>query len=294
MAILEKSRPDTSPMATIHGTNLNDNDTIQFPLGFVKRVQNTASLTSSDGLYGYAGDDIIVGDGGDDVMYGDRSSSTVVSLGFHGSDRMFGGTGNDQLYGDGGNDFLYGQSDNDALFGGDGRDQLFGGSNSGAGIDYLYGDSGNDTLYGDDSETGGGVDYLYGGSGDDKLLGRAGNDLLMGQAVSSSLSYFEKDELTGGAGSDTFVVSGLYQNGRGNDYADIKDWFHGRTQDRLDVASPNGVLLFQVGPNTWDVVQTVRSSGLFGDTFSSDLVARVTSGTLSGQALADNIQANLI
>jgi hypothetical protein len=60
------------------------------------------------------------------------------------------------------------------------------------------------------------------------------------------------------------------------------------------VANPNGVLLFQVSANTWDVVQTVRSSGLLGDSFSNDLVARVTSSTLSGQALASNIQANLI
>jgi Ca2+-binding RTX toxin-like protein len=281
-------------MATIHGTNLNDNDTIQFPLGFVKKVRNTASLTSSDSLYGYAGDDIIVGDGGNDVMYGDRSSSAVISLGFQGSDRMFGGAGNDRLYGDGGNDFLYGQADNDILYGGDGNDQLFGGSNSGNGVDYLYGDSGNDTLYGDDSETSGGIDYLYGGSGNDKLFGRAGNDLLRGQAASSSLSIFEKDELTGGAGSDTFVVSGLYQNNGSNDFAQIKDWHSGRTQDKLDVANPNGVLLFQVSANTWDVVQTVRSTGILGDQFSNDLVARVTSGTLFGQSLADNIQANLI
>jgi Ca2+-binding RTX toxin-like protein len=105
---------------------------------------------------------------------------------------------------------------------------------------------------------------------------------------------FEKDELTGGAGSDTFVVSGLYQNGGSNDFAAIKDWHSGRTLDKLDVANPNGVLLFQVSADTWDVVQTVRSSGLLGDSFSNDLVARVTSSTLSGQDLASNIQANLI
>lgn len=281
-------------MATIHGTNFNDNDTLQLPLGFIKRVQNTASPTSSDTLFGYAGDDLIIGDGGNDVMYGDRSSSTFDSIGFSGSDRMYGGSGNDRLYGDGGNDFLYGQADNDVLDGGNGNDQLYGGTNSAGGIDHLFGGSGNDSLYGDDSETSGGIDYLHGGSGDDKLFGRAGNDRLQGQSSSTSLSMFEKDELTGGAGSDTFVVSGLYQNGGRNDFAAIKDWHSGSTQDKLDVANPNGVLLFQVSANTWDVVQTVRSSGLFGDSFSNDLVARVTSGTLSGQDLASNIQANLI
>jgi len=126
-------------MATIHGTNFNDNDTLQFPLGFLKRVQNAESLTSSDTLFGYAGDDVIIGDGGNDVMYGDRSSSTFDSIGFQGSDQMYGGTGNDQLYGDGGNDFLYGQADNDHLEGGDGNDQLYGGTNSAGGIDLLLG-----------------------------------------------------------------------------------------------------------------------------------------------------------
>jgi Ca2+-binding RTX toxin-like protein len=205
-------------MATIHGTNFNDNDTLQFPLGFVKKVGNSLSLTSSDTLYGYAGDDIIEGDGGNDVIYGDRSSSSFTSLGLHGNDLIYGGSGNDRLYGDGGNDRLYGGADNDILDGGDGNDQLFGGTNSAGGTDQLFGGSGNDTLYGDDSETIGGVDLLFGGSGDDKLFGRAGNDRLQGQSSSTSLSMFEKDELTGGAGSDTFVVSGLYQNGGSNDF----------------------------------------------------------------------------
>ena len=258
-------------MATIHGTNFNDNDTLQFPLGFVKKVGNSLSLTSSDTLYGYAGDDIIEGDGGNDVIYGDRSSSSFTSLGLHGNDMIYGGSGNDRLYGDGGNDRLYGGADNDILDGGDGNDQLFGGTNSA-----------------------GGTDQLFGGSGDDKLFGRAGNDRLQGQSSSTSLSMFEKDELTGGAGSDTFVVSGLYQNGGSNDFAVIKDWNSGRTQDKLDVANPNSVLLFQVSATTWNVVQTVMSPGLFGETFSNELVAQVTSGTLSGQQLANNIQANLI
>ena len=281
-------------MATIHGTNFNDNDTLQFPLGFVKKVGNSLSLTSSDTLYGYAGDDIIEGDGGNDVIYGDRSSSSFTSLGLHGNDMIYGRSGNDRLYGDGGNDRLYGGADNDILDGGDGNDQLFGGTNSAGGTDQLFGGSGNDSLYGDDSETIGGVDHLFGGSGDDKLFGRAGNDRLQGQSSSTSLSMFEKDELTGGAGSDTFVVSGLYQNGGSNDFAVIKDWNSGRTQDKLDVANPNSVLLFQVSATTWNVVQTVMSPGLFGETFSNELVAQVTSGTLSGQQLANNIQANLI
>jgi Ca2+-binding RTX toxin-like protein len=59
----------------------------------------------------------------------------------------------------------------------------------------LYGYGGNDTLYGRDDD-----DSLYGGSGRDQLFGDAGRDRLDGGKDRA------RDELTGGAGRDTFVV----------------------------------------------------------------------------------------
>jgi Ca2+-binding RTX toxin-like protein len=279
-------------MAILHGSNNNENNTRQGFWPFDVFISQLDGSGSDDEIYGLAGDDIILGNAGDDVIYGDRSSSSRASIGFHGRDTLRGGSGNDVIHGDGGDDQLYGEADNDQLFGGDGNDRLYGGSNSG-GIDRLFGDAGNDLLYGDDSETVGGTDHLFGGSGDDKLYGRAGNDLLQGQSSSSLLSVFEKDELTGGLGTDTFVVSGLYRHGGNNDYAAIKDWNQGGAQDRLDVANPNAVQIFAVDSNTFNVYQVTEVGGFFGGT-SSELVARIDSNVLSGQALFDNISANLV
>ncbi len=108
-----------------------------------------------------------------------------------------GGNGNDKIYGLQGNDFLSGLNGNDQIFGGDGNDQIFG-------------DSGNDKIYGEGSS--------------DKLLGGDGNDLLDGWYKSFQAGQI--DELTGGKGSDTFVLGdktdGVYYLGNG--YAKIQDF----------------------------------------------------------------------
>ncbi len=84
-----------------------------------------------------------------------------------------------------------------------GDDYLLGGS----GQDYLSGYSGNDTLLGL-----GGDDYLYGGEGNDRLDGYA-------------TSGMEYDTLSGGTGSDTFVLGGGWgASYQGLGYATITDW----------------------------------------------------------------------
>ena len=250
-------------MATIHGTNFHDNNTRQGIWPFDAVYAQKDGTSSSDTMYGYAGNDILLGNGGDDVMYGDRSSSSVTAVGFHGSDTMFGGAGNDTIHGDGGNDYLDGGADNDALYGGIGNDRLIGG----AGIDRLYGDAGNDILD-----------------------GGAGNDFLQGQGTSDLLSAFEIDRLTGGLGSDTFKVGGLYKSGGDLDYARITDWHQGSTQDRLDVADHNNIQLFQVDANTFKVFQ-VAPGGLGG--LSSELVAIIDSNVFVNDALKNSINAGL-
>lgn len=277
-------------MALIHGTNFNDNNTRQgiFPFDAVYAQINGTS--SADTIYGLAGDDIILGGSGNDVMFGDRSSTTRMSVGFHGKDVMRGGAGNDSIYGDSGDDALYGEADNDRLYGGDGNDRLYGGSNTSSGIDRLYGEAGNDILVGDDSEWSGGTDHLYGGSGNDQLFGRAGNDLLQGQSSSNWGSRLEKDALTGGLGSDTFRVAGLYKHGGDNDYAHIKDWNQGGSQDKLDTTDAN-VALFQIDANTFKVYQITPA--LLGG-LNQELVAIVDSSVLTNQALSNNIMGNIV
>ncbi|WP_420865319.1 Calx-beta domain-containing protein, partial [Nodularia spumigena] len=102
-----------------------------------------------------------------------------------------------------------------------------------AGNDYLYGEDGNDTING-----GGDNDYLYGGSGDDILNGDAGNDTIYGQdgndtLIGGSGNSGERDYLSGGSGSDRFIIGDAtwigYDDGNAatngnNDYAEIADF----------------------------------------------------------------------
>ncbi len=128
--------------------------------------------------------------------------------------RYFGTSGNDYeelgsdytlVYAFAGNDTLYGTRSNDTLYGNTGND-------------YLSGNDGNDALYG-----GYGYDTLVGSDGNDSLDGGYGRDRLNGYGYSGMVEY---DTLTGGAGSDTFVLGdsyrGFYYTGDG--YAIITDW----------------------------------------------------------------------
>ncbi len=109
-------------------------------------------------------------------------------------------------------DFIWGNNGNDTIYGDEGNDTLKGYN----GNDSLYGGLGNDFLYGED-----GNDSLYGGAGDDSLYGGNGNDRLDGYATSG----IEYDTLSGGAGSDTFVLGGYWGvSYQGWGFATITDW----------------------------------------------------------------------
>ncbi|NJK69438.1 MAG: calcium-binding protein [Microcoleus sp. SU_5_3] len=111
-------------MATINGTNFNDN-------GIDKK--KLVGTNADDSIYGYAGNDILSGLGGNDYLDG----------GFN-NDVLDGGAGNDTLYGGVGYDYLVGGPGNDRLIGGTLDDALLGGT----GNDILYGGSGNDSITG--------------------------------------------------------------------------------------------------------------------------------------------------
>jgi Ca2+-binding RTX toxin-like protein len=193
--------------------------------------------------------------GGNDVIYG-RGGVDLIQGGF-GDDALFGGDGADLLDGGDGNDNLYGDADNDILSGGSGNDYL----NGGTGIDFMYGNTGNDYYVVDNTGdvvseyANSGIDtvsasvtysltdnvenlkltgssningtgnslnnQIYGNAGDNNLVGGAGNDSLSGY----SWSTYEYDILTGGTGSDRFVLGdcqGCYYTGGG--YAVITDF----------------------------------------------------------------------
>ncbi|WP_416671021.1 calcium-binding protein [Egbenema bharatensis] len=168
--------------------------------------------SGADTLLGTAGDDIILADAGADYIYVEFGNNLIDA-----------GAGNDYVEAGDGNDTINGGNGNDTVFGGEGNDSILGG----LGNDVLYGDGGNDVLQGE-----AGDDYLDGGAGDDILLGDAGNDTLIGGLGSDFLSggegddvinshevrrsgrLLERDEMYGGAGTNTFNLFTNYSGGR--------------------------------------------------------------------------------
>lgn len=106
------------------------------------------------------------------------------------------------IYGQDGNDNLRAVTRSDCpviLIGGNGNDYL----KSGAANDTLDGGNGNDTLIAQN-----GNDILRGDNGNDSLNGGNGNDFLYGGLdVLSSSGAFARNNLAGGAGSDTALMS---------------------------------------------------------------------------------------
>jgi Ca2+-binding RTX toxin-like protein len=158
-------------------------------------------------------DDYLDGTPGSDSIFADQRNNTVYA--YEGDDYVDGWLGDDYINGGSGNDTLLGYDGNDTIDGWMGND-------------YIYGEAGNDKLLGYD-----GNDFLFGGTGSDTLKGEWGNDLLNGGANGyDSLQY---DNLTGGAGADTFVlgdVFGVYYQGFG--YATITD-FNWAEGDKIQV-----------------------------------------------------------
>ncbi|RMG37914.1 MAG: hypothetical protein D6725_08195 [Planctomycetota bacterium] len=200
------------------------------------RIDARATVTPSTGggkmpadfADGGAGDDTLIGSAGADVLRGGP-----------GRDRIYGGAGDDRLSGGDGADFLNGQGGmnmlvetdiagtvtltDSGLSDGSGASDtlqgvmaatLAGGSGADAfdasafsGSVRLIGRGGDDSLIGGPS-----ADVLIGGEGDDRLEGRAGDDTLYGGAGHDSLvGQAARDRLDGGPGNDTL------QGGDGND-----------------------------------------------------------------------------
>ena len=175
----------------------------------------------NDTIDGAAGDDLVAGEAGDDLLRGSAGQDTLI--GGDGDDRLTGWTADDLLVGGAGDDDLNGGEGEDTLLGGTGRDLLEGG----AGDDVLDGrDPAADTGLSDEQlaeidaalavNTGGVVDPALqerlttaladaGEAGADLLRGGDGDDLLIGDSG---------DTMTGGAGTDSYVV----------DFDGAQDW----------------------------------------------------------------------
>lgn len=159
----------------------------------------------NDSIFGGAGNDLLIDDYGDDLVFAGTGDDKVFNL--SGSDTIFGGSGNDTILA-GINSFGNVILDEDQVFGNQGDDLIYGGGGS----DTLYGGDGNDTIDGQsdvDWDLQAGVrlcgDKLYGGNGDDEL--RMALFEQPQDTREEGWNYAGNDTLTGGAGSDSFLIS---------------------------------------------------------------------------------------
>ena len=117
-------------MATLYGTNYNDNNTFNGNGQFHPRLDGT---DYADIIYGKDGDDILFGFGGNDYLNGGTGNDYLD--GGTGNDILNGGTGNDYLNGGSGDDYIIDQDVNGKLSGNPGNSSLI--LDGGQGIDTL-------------------------------------------------------------------------------------------------------------------------------------------------------------
>jgi Ca2+-binding RTX toxin-like protein len=238
--------------------------------GFESFLVNGTSFADSivggggdDTLDGVRGDDTLVGGQGDDALIvrlgnvsaagGGGSDTLTIDLALVGDSialdigagrgtvagvgyvfatsgieerAVLGGSGADSIVGGSLSDTITGGAGADTLLGGGGDDVLTAGTSLAPDPgDLLKGDAGNDTLLGGDGDTlagGTGNDLLQGDAGSSSLDGGDGNDTLFGQDGA--------DTVAGGAGQDIFLL----QRGATDR---ITDFEKGAAGDLIDLSS---------------------------------------------------------
>ncbi|PAY21344.1 hypothetical protein CKO51_01835 [Rhodopirellula sp. SM50] len=210
-----------------------------YPTGYMPPMI-TPKFTLGQPVEGTAGggDDKIEGGDGTDFLFG--GAGVDIILGGAGSDYIDAGAGNDiNVRGGDGDDVVRGGGNNDEL-------------NGDAGIDQILGDGGDDKLYGDVGTAGVQLGQrLFGGDGGDILYAYADGinqnasqnvldgDQLFGDAAGDTLyGSLRKELLVGGAGADFLIGDALlgsdYRKNPAADTTGADDRLFGETgEDRL-------------------------------------------------------------
>ena len=299
------------------------NDTLDGGTG----TNNTLNGDDGDDIFiGGAGADTIVGGtntaAGDTVTYstyagiinasltagfgtvGDAANDTYSGIenltGGAAGDNLIGNEFNNILTGNNGNDTLEGMAGNDRLLGGAGDDILIGG----AGIDHFDGGAGSDTVSYAASVTdvmasltsgaSASIDNASDSFGDtfalntiEKLIGGSGNDILIGDGNSNSL--------TGGAGEDVLEgMGGSADSLDGGDGSDTASYAHagaGVIASLLDGLRGGD----SIG-DTYTSIENLTGSNyidfLYGDNTPNTITGGLDNDTINGFGGADIINAN--
>ena len=258
-------------MATINGTNFNDNNTVNgnglFHPTLVGRVDPGFMIINGllvftndlpDTINGFDGNDIINALGTNDTLNGGNGNDTlngnagndIINAGA-GNDFLNGGTGLDVMSGGIGNDSYYVDSVTDTIteFTNQGTDIVF--SSVSTDIQWLPSNVENLTLlgtatYGDGNGLNNlirgtnNINYLYGHDGNDTLQGAGGNDVLIGGNGNDTLDGgFGSDSMFGGAGHDNYIVDKLdyYHPGDNTLDMDIVTETSGQGTDTVIIAN---------------------------------------------------------
>lgn len=200
---------------------------------------------AADGISGQEGNDMLRGGDGNDVINGQDGNDLLFGDGGH-EQGLNGGAGDDYIEGGDGGDTIRPMDGRDIAFGGPGNDSIigdtFGAAPVATGPDVLDGGEGRDALVG--SAQGdlliGGLDAQLTNSPDDHMMGRGGDDCLVGDTgVAPDLAELQgpvclgltslggpggADSGYGEAGNDTVVTGGGYSEsllgGDGDDHLD--------------------------------------------------------------------------
>lgn len=183
------------------------------------------TITGNDSkniLDGKGGVDTLIGGKGDDVYIVDNSSDQITELSGQGTDLVQSTASTYVLASNLENLILLGSENIDGT-----GNQLGNVLTGNLGNNLLQGLDGDDTIYGK-----AGNDTIIGGKGNDNLFGDDGIDVLTGIAVGtysegSTLGRGSIDKLTGGTGSDTFVLGngdGVFYNDGNSGSAGTSDY----------------------------------------------------------------------
>jgi serralysin len=276
----------------------------------LESIEHLIGSAHSDFLFGNSLGNQLTGGNGDDQMFG-RDGADILTGG-GGNDNLYGGLGNDVLSGGTGTDWanysleaagvhidlttenaqntlgagfdtlisienVIGTASGDLLNGNSGVNRL----EAGGGNDVVNGGAGNDELFG-----GSGSDTLNGGTGNDALDGGSGTDWALyttGLASGVTIDLYVANQVTGGAGNDTFTsienvwASTFADSLTGNDVANElrgeggNDWLWGNGGNDI-VNGGSGDDAVAGGAGADDVIGGTGNDHLWGGTNADDFM----------------------